>query len=104
MGFGVTGRLEGQISDFFENSKSNQLPAGLEVEYQLGWKLNYSRKLDMLQSIIRRIFIQNSSWKLARFYVIFIRFSWFSPLSSCIFLPIMRLNVLGKECYLSVIM
>jgi len=33
MGFDVTGRLEGQISDFFENCKSNQLPAGLEVEF-----------------------------------------------------------------------
>jgi hypothetical protein len=34
MGFDNTGRLEGQISDFFENSKSNQLPAGLEVEFE----------------------------------------------------------------------
>jgi hypothetical protein len=34
MGFDVTGGLEGQISDFFENSKSNQLPAGLEVEFE----------------------------------------------------------------------
>ena len=34
MAFDVTGGLEGQISDFFENSKSNQLPAGLEVEFE----------------------------------------------------------------------